>query len=110
MRLLVLGLALLLVGSASHAAGSGELPATIQAAEKGAKKRPSDAQIKKRLIDESIATYDGNCPCPYSRARNGSRCGKRSAYSREGGAASLCFPEDVTPDMVQAYRNAHPDE
>jgi hypothetical protein len=36
-----------------------------------APKRLSDAQVKKALIEESIAAYHGNCPCPYSRARNG---------------------------------------
>jgi hypothetical protein len=67
-------------------------------------KRLSDAQVRKVLIDESIAAYEGSCPCPYSRARNGSQCGKRSAYSREGGAAPLCFDRDVTTDMVSEYR------
>lgn len=66
--------------------------------------RLSNAQVKKVLIDESIASYEGSCPCPYSRARNGSRCGKRSAYDREGGAAPLCFERDVTAEMVSAYR------
>lgn len=67
-------------------------------------KRLSDAQVRKILIEESIAAYDGNCPCPYSRARNGSRCGRRSAYDREGGAAPLCFDKDVTAEMVSEYR------
>lgn len=66
----------------------------------------SDAQIRKLLIKESIAAYDGNCPCPYSYASNGSRCGRRSAYDREGGEAPLCFPRDVTDEMVQDYRDA----
>lgn len=35
--------------------------------------------------------YDGPCPCPYSIASDGSRCGKRSAYSRTGGAAPACY-------------------
>lgn len=69
-------------------------------------KKRSDAQIRQILIDESIAAYSGNCPCPYSTARNGSRCGRRSAYSREGGAAPLCYPKDVTDEMVQAWREA----
>src|ERR1041384_1283993 len=112
MRLFALGLALLLVGSTSHATTNTRtrLPAAERLAENAAKKRLSDAQIKKLLIDESIAAYDGNCPCPYSRARNGSRCGRRSAYSREGGAAPLCFERDVTSEMVQAYREEPPDE
>jgi len=51
--------------------------------------------------------YSGNCPCPYSTARNGSRCGRRSAYSREGGAEPLCYPQDVSAEMVKEYRDAH---
>jgi len=66
----------------------------------------TDRQIKRILIDESIAAYPGNCPCPYNRARNGSRCGRRSAYDRAGGEAPLCFERDVTPEMVQRYRDA----
>ena len=113
MRLLSVGLVLVLAASAFGAPASGAQPVRGAAAlaEKGAgKKRLSDAQIKKLLIEESIAAYDGNCPCPYSRASNGSRCGRRSAYSREGGESPLCFAADVTAEMVQAYRDGHPDE
>jgi hypothetical protein len=73
----------------------------------GNKKALSDAKIRQILIDESIAAYSGNCPCPYNTARNGSRCGKRSAYSREGGAAPLCYPKDVSDEMVKQYREAN---
>ena len=64
----------------------------------------SDAQIRQRLIRQSIAGYSGSCPCPYSVARNGSRCGGRSAYSRPGGAAPLCYPADVSAAEVAAHR------
>ena len=67
----------------------------------------TDAQIRKILIEESIASYPGNCPCPYNTARNGSRCGGRSAWSRPGGAAPLCYPKDVSDEMVRAYREEH---
>jgi len=67
----------------------------------------SDTQIKKTLIQESIAEYPGNCPCPYNTARNGSSCGGRSAYSRKGGYAPLCYPSDVTVQMVKEYRQNH---
>lgn len=73
-------------------------------------KKRSDAQVRQILIAESIASYSGSCPCPYSTARNGSRCGRRSAYNREGGAAPLCYPKDVTAEMVQTWREAHPEE
>jgi hypothetical protein len=113
MRLVSLGVVLLLAVCAFGGSASGADPlrrADLRAEKGAARKRISDAQIRKVLIEESIAAYDGNCPCPYNRARNGSRCGKRSAYSREGGAAPLCFAADVSAEMVQAYRDEHPDE
>ena len=67
----------------------------------------TDAQVRQQIIKESIASYPGNCPCPYNVARNGSRCGKRSAYSRPGGYSPICYEEDVTPEMVNRWRNRH---
>lgn len=60
--------------------------------------------IKQKIIQQSIQNYPGNCPCPYNTARNGSRCGKRSAYNRAGGYAPLCYPEDVSDRMVKEYK------
>ena len=54
------------------------------------------SEIKQKMIKQSIENYRGNCPCPYNLAKNGSRCGKRSAYSREGGASPLCYEYDIT--------------
>lgn len=64
----------------------------------------TDQQVKSRIIQESIASYPGNCPCPYNTARNGSRCGKRSAWSRPGGYSPICFETDVTDAMVRNWR------
>ncbi len=68
---------------------------------------PSDAQIKQQIIQQSIASYPGNCPCPYSTARNGSTCGARSAYSKPGGYDPICYPNDVTQSMIEQYRRSH---
>lgn len=65
----------------------------------------SDEQIRQALIEQSIAVYPGNCPCPYNRDRAGRQCGKRSAYSKQGGYAPLCYGADVTPEMVARFRN-----
>jgi hypothetical protein len=54
----------------------------------------SDAEVQSR-IRGSIAAYPGSCPCPYSVDRGGRRCGARSAHSRRGGHAPLCYPSDV---------------
>ena len=62
------------------------------------------AAVKRKIIQQSIERYPGNCPCPYNTARNGSRCGKRSAYNRAGGYAPLCYPEDVSERMVKEYK------
>ena len=65
----------------------------------------TNGEIKQELIRQSISSYSGSCPCPYNSARNGSRCGGRSAYSRPGGYSPLCYPSDVTNDMIMKYRN-----
>ncbi|WP_240548819.1 hypothetical protein [Cobetia sp. 4B] len=65
---------------------------------------PTDDEIKQQIIRQSIARYSGNCPCPYNSASNGSRCGKRSAYSRPGGASPTCYPGDVSVNMIEQWR------
>jgi len=69
-----------------------------------AKQEFSNEEIRELIIHQSIAHYQGICACPYSVARNGSRCGGRSAYSKQGGYSPLCYPEDVTEDMVKKYK------
>lgn len=49
----------------------------------------SDAQVKQAIIEESIAEYPGTCACPFNRARNGSSCGRRSAWSKAGAMRSF---------------------
>lgn len=66
---------------------------------------PSDAELAKRLIAESIAGYDGPCACPYQHDRAGRSCGRRSACNRPRGAKPLCFAADVTPEMLSAARS-----
>jgi hypothetical protein len=60
----------------------------------------SDAQVRQAIIQDSIARYQATGhPCSYDLARNGSRCGGRSAYSRPGGPEPFCFPQDVSDAM-----------
>jgi hypothetical protein len=68
---------------------------------------PQDQQIVQQIINESIASYPGNCPCPYNRTSNGSSCGRRSAYSKPGGYAPICYAQDVTPAMISNYKHKH---
>jgi len=117
MRRLWLALGFACLGSVATGAQATEprtaWAAALESEPLSASKKPlSDDQVRRILIDESIADYlanVGNCPCPYNRARNGSRCGRRSAYDRAGGEAPLCFPKDVSEEMVQQYRETHAD-
>ncbi|MBB5367123.1 MULTISPECIES: hypothetical protein [unclassified Janthinobacterium] len=65
---------------------------------------PSDAQVRQQIIGESIASYPGRCPCPYNAAKNGSACGGRSAWSRKGGYAPICYDREITAEMVRKWR------
>ncbi|MCS2164034.1 hypothetical protein [Scandinavium manionii] len=64
----------------------------------------SDAQVKSKIIAESIAAYPGVCACPFNAARNGSSCGRRSAWSKAGGYSPICYKDEVTADMVKEWR------
>ncbi len=66
--------------------------------------RMSDEEIRKILVEESVASYSGPCPCPYSYARNGSQCAGASAYSMARAPSLLCYSADVTWHMIRDYR------
>jgi hypothetical protein len=83
------------VGSLAVDAGAQQLDA----------QRLTDAQIRELIIVQSTEQYAGACACPYSLTADGRTCGKRSAYSRSGGSALLCYARDVSNKMVHQYRN-----
>jgi hypothetical protein len=64
----------------------------------------SDDDIANDILRKDRGRYHGPRACPYDIARNGSRCGDRSAYSRPSGAAPLCYRSDGTPDMIRRFR------
>lgn len=64
----------------------------------------TDEAVRAAIVRESIAQYPSVCACPYSMMRNGAACGRRSAYSRPGGRSPLCYPQDVSPEMVGRWR------
>ena len=70
----------------------------------GGGRRLTDDEIRRILIQQSLRSYSGSCPCPYNTDRGGRRCGGRSAYSRPGGASPLCYPSDISDRAVDAYR------
>ena len=68
----------------------------------------TDAAIASVIVQASRSQYYATgrpCACPYDTTRNG-RCGGRSAYSRPGGASPLCYPSDITREMIERYRQS----
>ena len=65
---------------------------------------PGSNARKDQIIARSIGSYSGNCPCPYNVDRAGHQCGKRSAYSKPGGASPICYREDVTEAMLLRFQ------
>ncbi|TDH60832.1 hypothetical protein E2C06_20020 [Dankookia rubra] len=65
--------------------------------------------MRETIVRESVSAYLATgrpCACPYNTTRNGASCGGRSAYSRPGGAAPLCYPYDVSDAEVAAFRQS----
>lgn len=65
----------------------------------------SDDEIRAILIEQSRAAFSGRCACPDDRRLLGRRCGEHSAYSK--GVPVLCYPSDVSADMILNYRLQH---
>ena len=73
----------------------------------------TDNQIRQQIIRQSVAAYLATghpCACPYNSARNGSACGARSAYIRPRGAKPICYPSDVTDQMISDWKYQHATE
>lgn len=75
-----------------------------------ATKGMSDAEIRQAIVKESIASYKGICPCPYSMHPDGRQCGHRSAFSKSASATKgaidgpICYEINVTLKMIEEYR------
>lgn len=67
----------------------------------------TDAQVRERIVAESIAAYPGNCPCPYNVDRAGRSCGGRSAWSKAGGYSPICYTREVSDEQIREYRARH---
>lgn len=86
----------------------------------GQARAQSEDEIRRAVVEQSIANYPGACPCPYSLQRNGQPCGNRSGYDRPSSNASRspdvlraesllrlkCFPSDVTSADITLFRAA----
>ena len=63
-----------------------------------------DEDIVRLIVDDSIARFNGPCPCPYSYDR-GAQCADKSAYTRRLDPWLKCYPRDVHWRDVEMYRD-----
>ena len=65
----------------------------------------SDEDIRRILIQDSLARFQGYCPCPYSYDR-GQQCADKSVYSQPSGRPPdlYCYPQDVPWREIVEYR------
>jgi len=52
---------------------------------------PSDVEIRTAIVQQSIRSYQGLCPCPYSA----SNCQGHSAYDKPGNQSVYCYTKDI---------------
>ena len=110
-------IAVLMILFSSHAVSAQDLMRSktavlnqdAPAADQEQKKRSlmTDAAVMAAVIAGSIAAYKAMgkpCACPSDTMKNGRACGGNSAYSRPGGFKPLCFPTDVTADIIATWR------
>ena len=75
----------------------------VVAASDASAQRWRDEEIAKRLVDDSIIRFRGDCPCPYSHAWNGKQCAGDSAYMRRV-PDLYCYPQDVPYYEIRRFR------
>ena len=66
-----------------------------------------DELARELIVRDSVASYSGQCPCPYNNDAKDTPCGARSAWSKSGGKKLICFSHEVTDEMLREYRKRH---
>jgi hypothetical protein len=68
----------------------------------------SDDRIKDKILVETQARYANRCVCPYmTRDAHGRSCkGRHEVVKSEHQA--VCYPRQVTTEMVDDWRRRHP--
>ena len=67
----------------------------------------SDNRVRQRLMQESQARYGGRCVCPYqTNDLNGRSCkGRHEVITTP--PRPICYPSQVTREMVSDWRQRH---
>jgi hypothetical protein len=72
-----------------------------------AAQRQSEDEVRRQIVQDSLARWQGECPCPYSYAWNGRQCADNSAYMKRVPNGPYCYPQDVPWHEINAWRRNH---
>jgi hypothetical protein len=64
----------------------------------------NEDEARRQIVQDSIARWNGECPCPYSYAWNGKQCADASAYMKRVPGSPYCYPQDVPPYEIYQWR------
>jgi hypothetical protein len=81
---------------------------SLPGVEPGALQQLSDNRVRQHIIRESQAPYSGRCVCQYqTKDAHGHSCKGRHEVIRTP-PQPLCYPSQVTSEMVSVWRHHHP--
>ena len=81
---------------------------SLPSARPEALQRLSDDRVRQQIMQESQAGYSGRCVCQYqTKDSNGRSCkGRHVAIKTLPGP--VCYPNQVTDEMLSDWRQRHP--
>ena len=98
----LLGIALTIVPALSH--GQNYLGKTVYPTQL------TNDEVRELMIQFTISSYKGICPCPYSPDLIGGICGTESAYyhesapSRPGRSKMKCYFRDISNEEIYFWK------
>ena len=109
MKRLILSIALSLVlPSPSIHAQTPRIDSTLPSVKPEALQVLSDDRARQQIMRESQAPYSGRCVCPYlTKDLQGRLCKGRHEVIKSG-PKPLCYPAEVTSQMVSDWRQRRP--
>ena len=109
MKRLILSIALSIVQSSpSLYAQTPRIDSTLPSVKPEALQALSDDRARQQIMRESQAPYSGRCVCSYQTKDLQGRLCKGRHEVIKAGPRPICYPAEVTSQMVSDWRQRHP--
>jgi hypothetical protein len=84
------------------------LDPNLPSAHPEALQRLSDDRVRQRIMQESQARYSGRCVCQYQTKDSNGRSCKGRHEAIKALPKPVCYPKQVTDEMLGDWRQRHP--